>query len=239
MNTKRINRGGTRMVAHRGLSGLERENTNLAFVAAANRSYFGIETDVHCLADGNVILIHDDHTTRVSGVELTVEEQSFETLRAIRLLDLDGTNTREDLRMPALEEYISICKKYEKTCVLELKNPMSREQVKMIMDRIAALGYLDEVIFISFAFENLVYVKEFYPAQRVQFLFKAFTEELIGEMGRYGIDIDVYYKALTEELVRDLHAKGFEINCWTVDDPEVAERLVSWGVDYITSNILE
>jgi glycerophosphoryl diester phosphodiesterase len=239
MNTKRINRGGTRMVAHRGLSGLERENTNLAFVAAANRSYFGIETDVHCLADGNVILIHDDHTTRVSGVELTVEEQSFETLRAIRLLDLDGTNTREDLRMPALEEYISICKKYEKTCVLELKNPMSREQVKMIMDRIAALGYLDEVIFISFAFENLVYVKEFYPAQRVQFLFKAFTEELIGEMGRYGMDIDVYYKALTEELVRDLHAKGFEINCWTVDDPEVAERLVSWGVDYITSNILE
>jgi glycerophosphoryl diester phosphodiesterase len=73
----------------------------------------------------------------------------------------------------------------------------------------------------------------------VQFLFKAFTEELIGEMGRYGMDIDVYYKALTEELVRDLHAKGFEINCWTVDDPEVAERLVSWGVDYITSNILE
>ena len=32
---------------------------------------------------------------------------------------------------------------------------------------------------------------------------------------------------------------GIKVNCWTVDDPEIAERLVSWGVDYITSNILE
>ena len=42
-----------RMVAHRGTSGLELENTNSAFVAAGNRSYFGIETDVHRTADGH------------------------------------------------------------------------------------------------------------------------------------------------------------------------------------------
>ena len=33
------------MIAHRGVSGLELENTCAAFVAAGNRSYFGIETD--------------------------------------------------------------------------------------------------------------------------------------------------------------------------------------------------
>ena len=35
------------MIAHQGGSGLELGNTNAAFVAAGNRSYFGIETDVH------------------------------------------------------------------------------------------------------------------------------------------------------------------------------------------------
>ena len=35
------------------------------------------------------------------------------------------------------------------------------------------------------------------------------------------------------------HEKGLVINCWTVDDPARAEDLAAWGVDYITSNILE
>ena len=54
------NKGNVRMVAHRGVSGLEKENTNAAFVAAGNRSYYGIETDVHLTADNRFILIHDD-----------------------------------------------------------------------------------------------------------------------------------------------------------------------------------
>ena len=45
--------------------------------------------------------------------------------------------------------------------------------------------------------------------------------------------------ALTEERIRAFHEAGIEVNCWTVDDPAEAERLFSWGVDYITSNVLE
>ena len=55
------------MVAHRGVSGLERENTNAAFVAAGNRSYFGIETDVRPTADGHFVLLHDDNPVRCGG----------------------------------------------------------------------------------------------------------------------------------------------------------------------------
>ena len=36
-----------------------------------------------------------------------------------------------------------------------------------------------------------------------------------------------------------MHAHGVEVNCWTVDDPVTAQMLSNWGVDYITSNILE
>ena len=38
--------GSTKFVAHRGVSGLETENTAAAFIAAGNRSYYGVETDI-------------------------------------------------------------------------------------------------------------------------------------------------------------------------------------------------
>ncbi len=50
MDTLRLSAPKPRMIAHRGLSGIEMENTCSAFVAAGNRSYFGIETDVHVTA---------------------------------------------------------------------------------------------------------------------------------------------------------------------------------------------
>ena len=55
MNTIKLNTAGTnvKMIAHRGLSGLEAENTCAAFVAAGNREkYFGIECDIHRTLDG-------------------------------------------------------------------------------------------------------------------------------------------------------------------------------------------
>lgn len=55
------------MIAHRGLSGLERENTCAAFVAAGNRSYYGIETDIHRTKDGKYIVYHDNNLVRLLG----------------------------------------------------------------------------------------------------------------------------------------------------------------------------
>ena len=92
------------MIAHRGVSGLELENTCAAFVAAGNRSYFGIETDVHVTADGKFIIIHDSNTQRVATEAMVAEESTFEVLRGIRLKEADGT-LRCDLRLPSLEEY--------------------------------------------------------------------------------------------------------------------------------------
>ena len=40
-------------------------------------------------------------------------------------------------------------------------------------------------------------------------------------------------------IIDDLHAAGIKVNCWTVDDPDRAKELIEWGVDMITTNILE
>ena len=239
MNTKKINSKTTKMIAHRGLSGIERENTCSAFVAAGNRSYFGIETDIHVTADGGFVIFHDDNTARVGLDSLVIEQSTFQTLRNLQLTDTDGKRGRSDLRIPALSEYIGICKKYEKTAVLELKNRMTKEQIAAIVSEIESLEYLERVIFISFSFENLLDLRVIRPEQTAQFLTEQYSEELLEKLQKENLDLDILYTELTKDRIEKIHAKGITLNCWTCDDPVWAENLADWGIDYITSNILE
>lgn len=241
MDTYRLSSPKPRMIAHRGLSGIEMENTCSAFVAAGNRSYFGIETDVHMTADGEYIIIHDDNTKRVALDALKVEESTFETLRSLRLLDKDGRRGRKDLGLPSLREYVQICKKYEKTSVLELKNPMEPEHIDRIIAIVREEGWLEHTIFISFALSNMVHVREALPNQKAQYLIEGQHDwnEILNTLKQYDLDLDIDHRILTEQMVKDVHALGKELNVWTVNKLEDAQRLTAWGVDYITTNIIE
>ena len=239
MNTIKFKNVSTKIVAHRGLSGIETENTNAAFVAAGNRSYYGIETDIHRTADGRFAVCHDDDLKRIAGVDIHVESTSLSELQSIVLFDKDGTKNREDLRIPVLENYISICKKYEKIAVLELKNAFEKEDIEKIVAEIREENYLEQVQFISFCMQNLIYLREIVPNQPAQQLVRYFNEEWFEKLQEHHLDLDVYYEELTEEWVKRLHDVGITINCWTVDHAEDAERLIAWGVDQITTNILE
>ena len=159
MNTIKIENKKCKIIAHRGLSGLECENTNAAFVAAGNRSYFGIETDVHVTKDGKYIIIHDNSTKRVSDKEFDVEKSRYKKLKKVRLYDKIDKRFRSDLTLPDLTDYIRICKKYEKIAVLEIKNPMSDKEIVGIINEISGEDYLENTIFISFEWDNLVKIK--------------------------------------------------------------------------------
>lgn len=239
MNTVKFEKGKTLAIAHRGLSGIECENTNAAFVAAGNRSYYGIETDIHRTADGRFVINHDMSLSRVGGENIPVEEVTLATLQNVVLFDKDGSKARSDLRPCSLENYISICKKYEKHCILELKSDFTDEETERFIEIIKALEYIDEVTFISFNYDNLLKVRALLPCQSVQFLFCNITDSIVERLISDRIDVDVSYKALTAEQVERFHDAGLKVNCWTVDSKEDAERLVAMGVDYITTNILE
>ena len=55
--------------------------------------------------------------------------------------------------------------------------------------------------------------------------------------GRYIAKIPLHL--IDEEKIKHLHDLGIIVNAWTVDDPEKAQQLIDWGIDYITSNICE
>ncbi|MBQ8610546.1 MAG: hypothetical protein IJ412_02435 [Oscillospiraceae bacterium] len=243
MNTIKFDRkqSSVRMVAHRGVSGLETENTCAAFVAAGNRSHYGVETDVHVSADGQFIIHHDDNTLRVGGEDHIIEQTDAAVLRAITLIDrASGEKSRADLVIPLLDEYIRICQKYEKVCVLELKNHMEPAAVSGIVEVIRNLDWLENTIFISFNHANMVELRRLLPDAKLQFLTDdACDEALLEKLLPWKLDLDIAWHSLTKEGIDLMHANGIEVNCWTVDDPAVAEKLAGWGVDYITSNILE
>lgn len=241
MNTVKIEKNQTRMIAHRGLSGIERENTNAAFVAAGNRSYFGIETDIHKTADGRFVVIHDETTRRVTegAVDLNVEQCPYSMVEELCLPDREG-RIRTDLKIPTLEEYIRICKQYEKVCVLELKNAFTKEEIERIIEIIRQEEYLEQVIFISFVLENCTTLRQLLPQQPVQWLLKEeITDEILDTLCRYDLDVDNYYRCLNKASIEKLHERGILVNCWTCDEAEAAEELVCAGIDFITSNILE
>jgi glycerophosphoryl diester phosphodiesterase len=123
--------------------------------------------------------------------------------------------------------------------VLELKSDFTEEETARFIEIIRSYDYLDGVTFISFHYDNLVKIRNILPEQSVQFLFSKFSEEIFERVVADKMDVDVAHGELTEELIARFHNAGIVVNCWTVDNKERAEELASWGVDFITTNILE
>ena len=239
MDTVKFEKKDVKVIAHRGLSGIETENTNSAFVAAGNRSYWGIETDIHKTADGVYVIFHDDNTGRMTNIDLVVEEVTYKDLCELTLNDINGKQGRRDLIIPLLGDYISICKKYDKHAVLELKNSFTYEDIKEIVEIIESYEYLDDTTVISFDINNLISLRQICPNQKAQYLTGEFSNEILENLKKYKLDLDIDSKCVTKELVQTMKGNNIEVNCWVCDDAEDGEKLVECGVDYITSDILE
>ena len=231
---------GVQFVAHRGLSGLELENTNAAFIAAANRSYDAIEADVHKTVDRRFVLAHDFNIFRYSGDDIDIEKVTFDTLNRIQLKDKGGTMERSDLRVSTVEEFVRICKRYGKVAILELKEVLSAEDIDKIYRIVESFEYMEKTIFSSFKMENLVYIKEKYPEQEVQFaVWKKVRENELHLIEKYKMQLNAKFDVYTKEMIKAFHEKGIKLGAWTVDEPEDAERLIEYGIDYIYTNVLE
>ncbi len=234
------NKGHTLVIAHRGMCGLEPENTHPAFVAGGNRSFYGIEADVHKTADGKYVIMHDANTLRMSGDDIEIGKATYETLRSLRLKQKDGKRGRTDLRIPSMEEYLEICKYYGKKAILELKDDFTAEDVDEICCAVEALEYMEHTVFISFKLNNLLLLKERNPEQPAQYLVeKPIDDELIREMAERKMGIDARQDLYTAEIMEKCRNMGVATNAWTVNNPDMAKKLIDWGIDFITTNILE
>lgn len=254
MDTIKIDKKNVKMVAHAGLFGMETANTNAGFIAAGNRSYWGVECDVRVAKDG-LVVIHNDSTEGFAPETIIMSESTVEQIQQVVLYERSFFHTmedygltpgikapRSDLRIPTLQEYIRICKAYDKVCVTELKHAMTPETIAQVVECFREQDYLDKVVFISFFWDNLTEIRKHLPKCPVQFLTDenhVFTDEFLDKVAACGFDLDIHIFTTTKELVDRIHEHGIKLNVWTCDWVDKAQNLVEWGVDYITSNIIE
>jgi len=78
--------------AHRGLHGEGRPENSMAAFRAALENGYGIELDIHLLADGNLAVIHDSLLKRTTGAEGRIED-----LTTGELINYHLENTEETI----------------------------------------------------------------------------------------------------------------------------------------------
>lgn len=233
------NKKGTKFIAHRGLSGLELENTISAFIAAGNCSYYGIETDIHSTHDGKFVVFHDDTTGRLCDKNFVISETDYKTLKSLILKPKQNRMVGSDFVIPDLKDYFSICAFYDKVAVLELKGRMTPEHIKQIYAEVEKYYNPENLIFISFNLQNLIDLRHLQPNANIQYLVQEFNDDILNTLKKYNFDLDIGHWICSKEVIDICHKNGIKVNVWTVDNPGDAERLIDYGVDYITSNILE
>jgi len=239
MNTVKIDKYFKGMVAHRGLSGIETENTINAFLAAANRSYFGIECDVHASKDGKIIVTHDDTLLRLGMLNVYLPSFRYDEIRKFTLIDRKSGNLSENISIPLLSEFLLICKTYKKHGFVELKQNLSNDNLEAVYDEIFKLGMLDGISIITFHDKYLIYLKKNHPDLTLYLLAGELNEKQLDFCEKHHINLDSNFSNVDENIIKRMHLIGLKVAVWTVDDKDTAEKLIKMGVDFITSNILE
>jgi len=230
-------RRNVKMIAHMGYHEECMPNTVEAFIGAGERSYYGIESDVRITTDGQFVMFHDASITDAEGNTYVIRETKLEDIKDIRLLD-NGVAT--EYKLPLLEDYIKVCKDYGKTPILELKDTHTTEELELLISAIDSVGYLAETVFISFSWDNCVRVRELLPDNTVMYLTEEnFKESLIDQLVEYNIDLNINRKCFYKPHVEKLHLNGIKVATFTCDDAKETEKLISWGVDFVTTNVLE
>ena len=128
----------TRFIAHRGFCSQYLENTEEAFIKAAEVGFDGCETDVKISKDGVLMLCHSGGYEYEDGTMLPVEDHTYAELTA-KPLKNDFTDTV--LYPCTFRRYIEIMRDYDMFAFIELKGEYPEDKLQEIVDIVDELYY--------------------------------------------------------------------------------------------------
>src|SRR5688572_27393666 len=242
--------GGVEIVAHRGASGEAPENTLAAFKLAWEQKADAIETDLWLTKDGHIVCLHDQKTTRTTGVEADITQL---TLAQVRALDAGKWKSPKYAgeRIPTITEVLEMVPA-GKTAILEIKG--GTEVVGPLKQALASSKLTnDQLVIISFKQPVLAEVRKVMPEKRTYFLFDfkrdkktgdwtATTESILSAAQKLGVTgVDVSFNPVSREVVNEAFAArvkqvGLELHVWTINDPALARSAAALGARSITTD---
>ena len=211
------------VIAHRGASGYEYENSRAAFRAARARGADGVELDIHAAADGTLFVHHDEV---VSGTHIT--RSSALQVRALRLPNGESIPSLEDalgVIDPALQVFIeikSLPPQFDDRLFATLDGPGGGT-------RCAVHGFDHRVV---------KRLGEARPALLRGALLASYPLRPLEPLQDTGATVLWEEQSLIDAgLVDALHGAGYRIFAWTVNDPEDMRRLLALRVDGLCTNL--
>lgn len=214
----------TLIIAHRGASRAEPENTLAAFRRAVEMGADGVELDVRRTGDDRLVVHHDARLA--DGREI----------RGIAAGELPEV-------VPSLTGALDAC---EGVFVnIEIKNDPSDpdfDPTDWVLQRVgvelAGRGADHRWLISSFRWETVERCRRLLPGVRTAWLVVDLDDDMTDRCARHGHDaIHPWVGSVTPEKVAAAHRRGLAVNTWTCDDPVRMAELIALGVDGICTNV--
>jgi glycerophosphoryl diester phosphodiesterase len=222
------------VIAHRGASAYEPENTLRAFELAIEQGAEMIELDLHMTADDQVVVIHDetlDHTTNLTG-----------RVRSLTLDQVKLADAGKGEKVPTLDETLDLCSGRARL-YLEIKDPAAAAAT---LHAIRNRRLQDQILIASFDLELMeslgkevddiglgliLGTRSLNPVIRWRetfpwIAFRSFRYQVIS------IEVDLCHAFLAKKVKAD----GKTLFVWTADEKEQFHRMLSHRVDGIVTN---
>ena len=232
------------VIAHRGFSYVAPENTLASLRQGWKSGAYGVELDVHMTADGQVIVIHDETTSRTTGVDLAVSATKTADLQALDAGSWKNAKYKGE-KLPLLKDVLAEMPENGHIFIEIKSGPETVQPVKKIVE---AGPWKERVTIIGFGLQTMADAKKAMPDREVYWLRGTEKDKKTGEYIPRGKEIiepavangldglDVSWAGITPEFVKDAKAAGLSVHAWTVDYDKEVNRLIEAGVDSITTN---
>lgn len=214
------------IIAHRGASFYEPENTLRAIKRAIEMKTDFVEVDVRRSKDGELIIMHDADINRTTNGNGFVKDKTLQELKKF-----DAGHGEE---IPTLEDVIEIVKN-KVGLVIEIKEPGTEDK---IVENINQNG-IKNVILTSFYHEIIKNVSKLNSDLDTGIIFvgqPVNVHKLVFDANANIIFPS--YRYMNEEMVKQAKEHGITIYPWAIDDIEIFKKFAEMGVDGIITNKL-
>lgn len=228
------------LIAHRCGGALAPENTLAGLGIAARLRCVAVEFDVMLSADGVPLLIHDETLDRTAGVPGSVAEMPAAALFATDVGGVFHPAFRGET-IPCLIDALASCRALGLAANLEIKPAagVEIETGRVVGELLAAMAPAQRPVLLlsSFSPDALRIAAGCVPEIPRAFLVEAFDDEAINTALALGCQaLNVSRQGLSEAHVAAIRKAGLRCLVYTVNQPDEARRLATWGVDGVFSD---
>lgn len=210
------------VIAHRGASALEPENSPAAFRRAVALGADGIELDVHSTADGVMVVHHDPS---IDG--LSIPRTAHRSLLTARLPNGEP--------IPTLENALQVIGD-RVTGFIEVK-ALPAQHDAALLRVIDAAPAPDRCHVHSFDHRIVRRLHDARPQLVCGILSSSYPLDPMRQMEDACATELWQHDDVTDAALTDaVHARGGRLYVWTVDDPARMRVLASWGADGVCTN---